>query len=157
MDFIYMNQLQMNSNLHNEDWSENRPMEESEIIQLEAKYNKGRKFPKAFREYLFLAGKGSAVGVIDHDFDYLLNNLQDMVEYTNDKLDRPFFIFNEHSGFFSIFFLDENKEDPDVYIYTPGGDKNRDSELVTLKTANNYTFSGLINEAIRRIKNDIPF
>ncbi len=155
MEIHYMQKLRDNPNIGMRYNIEG--LHENQIKVLEIKYNQGKKFPLAFREYLHLGGEKGGTGVVDNDFDYVFDNMRELAEYTNDKLNRPFFVFDEHSGFFKIFFLDEHKEDPDIYIYTPGGDRDIDSELVTLKRANNYTFSGLINEAIRRIKNDIPF
>ena len=34
-----------------------KPYNESQIKDLEEQFNKGKKFPRAFREYLFLAGE----------------------------------------------------------------------------------------------------
>lgn len=55
MEIKYLKQLKDNPNLKpsigpREGW------EISKIEALEIKYNKGNPFPKAFREYLFLAG-----------------------------------------------------------------------------------------------------
>ncbi|MCK8480426.1 hypothetical protein [Psychroserpens algicola] len=51
--------------------------------------------------------------------------------------------------------MDEEKEDPEVHILSPFLAKGNDEPLLKKSIAG--TFSNLINEAVHRIKNDIPF
>ncbi len=128
-----------------------------EIVLLEEEYNKGKAFPKTFREYLFIGGNRGGTGIVWNDWEMLNEDLQEFLEVSNFTLDRPVFVYNMRDGgdAFSFFYLDEDKEDPDAYLLLSGDSLSGTRPYV--KSANGYTFSGLINEAIRRIKNGIPF
>mgnify|MGYP006191799177 CR=1 FL=1 len=70
----------------------NRPLSIQKIEELEEKFNDGRVFPKAFREYLYLAGDFN-----NFAFDDLGENLADFqdkagkdLEIAGQKVDRPF-------------------------------------------------------------------
>ncbi|PTX60505.1 hypothetical protein C8N46_106150 [Kordia periserrulae] len=127
------------------------------ILDLETKYNNSNPFPKAFREYLYLAGKISGTGIVWNDWEMLQEDLQEFFETFNYSIGRPIFPFNKRDGgsIFSFFYLDEDKDDPDCYHLMSGDYVGEKSPVI--RSSNNYTFSGLINEAIRRIKNNIPF
>ena len=125
------------------------PMSEEEIIALRTKYNNGNEFPLAFEEFLQIAGNGSNI-TVDTDFESLFEDVEEVIEFTGFSIDRPFFPFDQNDSQFSIFFLDEDKPDPDVYIYDPYGKKRGDYPL--FRSANGFTFSGLVNEDIRRTK-----
>ena len=86
------------------------------IQELESHYNRGDKFPLAFREYLFLAGVRSGTGVVDNDFEELREDCEEDLEYCGYSMERPYFVFDRLDDIYSIFFLDEDKEDPDIYI-----------------------------------------
>ena len=154
IEIKYLQQLRDNPNLKptispREGW------EESQVIELEEKYNEGRPFPLAFREYLFLAGDYGGTGVVYEDWDDLREDCEDDMEYWGNILERPFFVFDKLDSQYSIFFLDEDEEDPTVYIFYASWNANYREPL--LKVALTGSFSNLINEAIYRIKNDIPF
>lgn len=125
------------------------------IEALETKYNKGNPFPKAFKEYLFLGGIKGGTGVVDNDFDDLQTDCKEDLDRFGYNVERPYFIFDNYDSQYSIFFLDEDLEDPKIFILDPYG-KNR-GEFDLIRPGFISTFSKLINEAIHRIKNDIPF
>lgn len=156
MEIKFMKTIETNHTLTG-DWSKNRPMTEEEVLSLEEKYNNNKKFPLAFREFLLLAGKGSGIGIVDEDWEMLQEDLQEFYDVYKFKMDRPIFPFDRADGgaVFTFFYLDEDKEDPDCYLLMQGGYEDKDSPII--KSANGYTFSGLINEAVRRIKEDLPF
>ncbi|MCT4664216.1 MAG: hypothetical protein N4A45_03155 [Flavobacteriales bacterium] len=154
MEIKYMQQLRDNPNLA-PSIGRRKGINLSQIQELETKYNNGNKFPKAFREYLFLAGIMGNTGVVDEDFDDLFEDCEEDMETWGNKLERPFFVFDRLDSQYSIFFLDEQNEDPDVYIFNASWDSEDSDPL--LKKSFTGTFSNLINEAIYRIKNDIPF
>ncbi|WP_298512006.1 hypothetical protein [uncultured Kordia sp.] len=154
IEIKYLQQLRDNPNL-NIAISPRVGWEESKIVALETKYNEGRPFPQAFREYLFLAGDYGGTGVVYEDWDDLREDCEDDIEYWGNKLKRPFFVFDKLDSQYSIFFLDEDKEDPIVYIFNASWNPNHKEEL--LKKALTGSFSNLINEAIYRIKNNILF
>jgi hypothetical protein len=153
MEIKYLKQLKDNPNLKS--WTSIRGWELSKIEALETKYNKGRKFPLAFREYLFLAGDFGGTGVVNEDWDDLHADCQEDLNYFGYKVQRPYFVFDNYDSQYKIFYLDEELEDPKIFILDPYG-KNR-GEFDLVRPAFINTFSKLINEAIYRIKNDIPF
>lgn len=156
MEIQYMQQLIDNPNLK-PSMTPNEPMTEQEILALESKYNGGNPFPKAFKEYLFIAGKGGQTGIVWNDWDMLQEDLEETLEVCNLNVSRPIFPFNMEDGStFTFFYLDEDKEDPDCYLLIPPSVYSKDKSNF-IKSANGYTFSGLINEAIHRIKNGIRF
>lgn len=128
---------------------------EDQIQALELKYNEGKEFPRAFREYLYLAGEYGGTGVVDEDWDELREDCEFYMEEREIDLGRPFFVFDKLDLYYSIFFLDENVEDPRVYIFNPVREENDQEPL--LKPSFLHTFTKLINEAIRRINGNIPF
>ncbi len=155
MELQYMQQLKDTPNLIGESWAENKPITNKEIKSLENKYNEGSEFPLAFKEFLLVAGKnnGLDVVVIEEDFEELREDCEESLEYTGYTMDRPYFVFDQLDGQYSIFFLDEDKEDPEVYILFPtGAYGSGEPFLRDVK----YTFSKMINDAIYRVKNNIP-
>ncbi len=131
------------------------PMSLVEISELEIKFNQGSNFPKAFREYLFLAGKWSGEGVVNNDFEDIREDCDEDMEYWGYSLDRPYFVFDQLDSQYSIFYLDDDKEDPLIYILHPSGKKEGMYPLV--RSNHMGTFTQLIDEAIHRVKNNIPF
>ncbi len=127
------------------------------IVSLEDKYNNGELFPKAFREYLFIGGEQEGTFTVSDDWEMLREDFQESLEGNNFTLDRSVFVFDMEDGgnVFLFFYLDEDKEDPDVYLFLSGNYLAGTPSYI--KSANGHTFSGLINEAIRRIKNGLPF
>lgn len=132
-----------------------KPYNESQIKDLEEQFNKGKKFPRAFREYLFLAGEYGGTGVVDEDWEEIREDCEEDLEYCGYSMERPYFVFDRLDGQYSIFYLDEEDEDPKIYILDPCGKKEGEFPLVRLSFIS--TFSGLINEAIHRIQNNISF
>lgn len=130
-------------------------LDESQIVALEKKYNLDKKFPLVFREYLLIGGEKGGTGVVDNDFDWLHEECEEDLEYCGYSMERPYFVFDRLDGQSSIFYLDEEDEDPKVYILDPYGKKEGEFPLVRPSFIS--TFSGLINEAIHRIQNDISF
>jgi len=128
----------------------------SEIEKLEKKYNKGKVFPKAFREYLFLAGEyfNGGFDTLGEGLDALQELAKEELEMAGQKVDKPFFAFSVYNSQYSVIFLDETKEDPKVYLVSPflaeGG-------KVPLIEPNGWEFTALVNEHIHRVKNNIPF
>lgn len=134
----------------------NRPLSIQKIEELEEKFNDGRVFPKAFREYLYLAGDFN-----NFAFDDLGENLADFqdkagkdLEIAGQKVDRPFFAFDVYNSQYSVIFLDERDDDPAVYLISPFLAKRG---TVPLVDRNGWVFSSLVNENIRRVKNNIAF
>jgi hypothetical protein len=153
MEIKYLKQLKDNPNLKS--WTTIRGWDMTKIEALETKYNKGKKFPLAFREYLFLAGDFGGTGVVNEDWDDLHSDCQEDLKRFDYKVERPYFVFDNYDSQYSILFLDEELEDPKIYILDPYG-KNR-GEFDLIRPGFISIFSKLINEAIHRIKNNIPF
>jgi hypothetical protein len=152
MEITYLKNLEFNPEL-----VKGHPMrgwDEDQILDLELKYNKGNSFPKAFREYLYLAGDYGGTGVINENWDQLREDCKEDMKDFGVELDREFFIIDELDSMYSIFFLDKNEEDPTIYIFNAAREENDIEPL--LKASLIGTFSQLINEAIRRRKNNIP-
>jgi hypothetical protein len=130
----------------------NEPMDLQEIIKLEKKYNKTSAFPRALREFLFLAGQYNNVGFdFHHGLERLQERSQEALKYNNQKIDRPFFAFDQLDDCeqFTFVFLDEDQEDPDVYIAYP---YYVDSGTKLINRYSNYTFSTLVLDHIERIE-----
>ncbi len=134
----------------------NRPLPIEKIEELEAKFNDGRMFPKAFREYLYLAGDFNNFGF--DDLGETLTDFQDIavkdLEFTEQKVFRPFFAFDVFNSQYSVIFLDESEDDPAVYLISPFLAKRG---TVPLVKRNGWMFSSLVNESIYRAKNNMPF
>ena len=133
----------------------------NEIEKLEQKYNNKKKFPKAFREYLFLAGEyfNGGFDTLGEGLDQLQKYVIEDLEKTKKTVDKPFFAFHVYDGLYSVILLDETNEDPKVYMIDPFEALER-STLVSIPKGGfkeNYTFTELVNESIRRVKNNISF
>ncbi|CAA0172105.1 hypothetical protein [Tenacibaculum maritimum] len=153
MELKYMKQLKDTPNL-----SSRIPLKGLEIetvIEIRKLFNEGKKFPLAFEEYLNIGGESEATGMVFEwdDFEQLREDCEESLEYTGYKMDRPYFVFDQLDGQYSIFFLDEDMEDPDVYILFPTGAYGSGEPL--LRNVK-YTFSKMINDAIYRRLNNIP-
>ena len=153
MEIKYMTQLRDNPNIsaigRRENWNI------SQIEELEIKYNNDKPFPIAFREYLYLAGDWGGTGVVNEDWDDLYKDCKEDMEYCGYSLERPYFIFDNYSSQYSIFYLDDTREDPKIYILDPFGKIEGEEPLVRENLQG--TFTNLINEAIYRKKNDLLF
>jgi hypothetical protein len=152
MNIEYMVQVKNNPVIN----FKNEPMVISDIEKLEKKYNKGKEFPKAFREFLFLAGNFNNFGFDDlgEGLDSLQELAKEELEMAGQKVDKPFFAFDVYNSQYSVIFLDENKEDPKVYLISPFLAKGGEMPLIK---PNDWEFTALVNEHIHRVKNNIPF
>jgi hypothetical protein len=126
MTIEYLKKLEQNKKIGSQTI---KGVSESEIKKVEAKFN--IKFPKAYKEYLFLAGKYAGnLPIMDTDDLETISSdwhqeimREEMQETGLDKqLTRPFWLFAESNGceVFYFFYLDENTEDPNVYLVNYG-------------------------------------
>lgn len=155
-----MTEVKANMKIDRKPWP-NKGLSIFEIEKLEQKYNNGKKFPKAFREYLFLAGENNnfAFDDLGYGLDQLQKYVMEDLEKTKKTIDKPFFAFHVYDGLYSVILLDETNEDPKVYMIDPFEALER-STLVSIPKGGfkeNYTFTELVNESIRRVKNNISF
>ncbi|WP_312923833.1 hypothetical protein [Empedobacter brevis] len=152
MNIEYMEQVKKNPVIN----FKNEPMAISEIEKLEKKYNSGKEFPRAFREYLFLAGDFNNFGFDDlgEGIDELQNIAKEDMDFVGQKLDRPFFAFDVLDSMYSVILLDEIEEDPKVYLLMPFLAKGGSEPLLK---PSKWNFTALVNESIRRVKNNIAF
>lgn len=152
MTIEYLIKVQENPKVNN---FTNRGFSEVKIQEIESKYNKGKEFPKAFREFLYLAGDFNNFGFDDIDGIIDLQELaREELEMVGQKVEKPFFAFDVHDSTYCVIFLDETKEDPKVYLISPFLAKGGSEPLIK---PNGWIFSDLVNESIRRVKNNIPF
>lgn len=152
MTIEYLTKVKENPKINN---FTNRGFSEVKIQEIESKFNKGKKFPKAFREFLFLAGDFNNFGFDDIDGIIDLQELaKKELERTNQKVERTFFAFSVYDSCYSVIFLDETEEDPKVYLIDVYGAKEGAQPLIK---PNGWEFTALINEYIHRVKNNIPF
>ena len=114
-----------------------------QISVLRDKFNNGKPFPKAFEEYLYLAGAFNNIGFDGPEtLEELQEEMKEALEAYNLKIERPWFAYDEVNWNFGFIFLDETAEDPKCYIC--------DSENPIRDPG--YTFTEIVNESIRRIK-----
>ncbi len=119
MDIVYLNDLKQIENLRG--WK-TTGLTIDEIKNLEQKYNGGQPFPKAYKEYLYLAGKISGISLdTAFGFDWLQETSKKILEEYGQEIKRPYFVIDQLDGCeqFGFFYLDENKEDPLIYNCTP--------------------------------------
>ncbi len=106
-----------------------RGVSELEIKKAEQKYNIN--FPKAYKEFLYLAGDYSGnLHLMDtNSLEELISDwhqeiMKEEIQDTglDKQLTRPFWLFAENNGceVFYFFYLDENTEDPKVYLVNYG-------------------------------------
>jgi len=133
----------------------NKGLSIREIEELEKKYNQGKEFVKAFREYLFLAGENNnfAFDDLGEGLDELQNIVQEDMDFTGQKIDKRYFAFDVLDRMYSVILLDEDAEDPLVYLLNPYGFLDGDTPLLK---SNGWYFTALVNERIRRVKNNLP-
>lgn len=128
----------------------------TEIENLERKYNQEKEFPRAFREYLFLAGDyfNGGFDTLGEGLDELQNIAKEDMDFAGQQLDRPFFAFDVLDSMYSVILLDEIEENPKVYLLMPFLAKGGSQPLLK---SNSWNFTELVNESIRRVKNNIAF
>ncbi|MCB0514952.1 MAG: hypothetical protein R2798_02165 [Chitinophagales bacterium] len=131
----------------------NKGLTIEEIQDLETLYNQGNLFPTALREFLFLAGNFPNIGFGLHDNIWRLQQRarEGLADYEL-EITRPFFAFDhlDSCSSFTLVYLDENQEDPDVYTATPYLIEDFGEPFIN--RYKDYTFSSLVNEHIYRIK-----
>ena len=95
----------------------------SKIEELETLYNKGGAFPIAFREYLFLGGEMSTLGLdIGNGYKWMQEAAKEGLELYEVSIDRPFFVIHQidNCAQFAFFYLDEKEDNPKIYnCYVP--------------------------------------
>ncbi|WP_099074317.1 hypothetical protein [Proteus alimentorum] len=103
---------------------------DEQIFQLEDKYGK---LPYFYKIYLSIFGLEA--GDFKKGTDILYSELDDINIYSIELLEENdiriplnFFSFLLHQGYSSLFFIDRQCDDPDVYVYTEG-DKIRKTKL----------------------------
>ncbi|MDR6516087.1 hypothetical protein [Chryseobacterium camelliae] len=152
MNIEYVTQIKENVKLRS---FINRGFSIDKIEQIESKYNHGKEFPKAFREFLFLAGDFNNFGFDDIDgIEALQEYAKEDMEMAEQTLNRPFFAFDVLDSMYSVILLDEINADPKVYLLMPFLAKGGSQPLMK---PNGWNFTDLVNENIRRVKNDISF
>jgi hypothetical protein len=129
----------------------NRGLTTEAIRNLRDKFNKGNNFPKAFEEYLFLAGDFNNVAYDSPDgLEELQGEVKTALRVYNQIVSRPYFAFDMIDWNFMGILLDEDAEDPKVYVCEPG---LAEREGVPNLRDTGFTLSENINERIQRIKN----
>ncbi len=152
MTIEYLTQMKENPKINN---FVNRGFSEDKIKEIELKYNSGIEFPKAFREFLYLGGDFNNVAFDDIDGILQLQDLaKEELEMAEQKVEKPFFAFSVYNSQYSVIFLNETNPDPKVYLISPF---LAIDNVVQLIEPNGWNFTALVNESIRRIKNNIPF
>lgn len=153
MTIKYLKQVEQNKLL---DTWENRGFSLAKILELEIKFNQGKQFPIAIREFLFLAGEFNNIGFDTHrSIETLQERSKESLEECQQKIDRPFFAFDQldDCSQFTFVYLDENQNDPEVYFGLP---YYVEYGQPLIKRYSKFTFSSLVNDHSYRIKNDIP-
>jgi hypothetical protein len=133
---------------------------EIEINKVEKKFN--IKFPQSYREFLYLAGKScGALPLMDTadletiSSDWHQEIMREEMEDTglDKQLTRPFWLFAESNGceVFYFFYLDENSEDPNVYLVNYGH-KDRTKVIESLDDPFSIFIEKKIKTAYRILK-----
>lgn len=120
---------------------ENRGISEQEIEKLEQKFN--IKFPKAYKEFLFLGGEFQNCVEWDTNYrhlDWSQTNIKESMSEVNLQL-KPFFAFADFEGSNCLFFFLDDGENPPIYgydeskIYT----NEKGEEVYYKKTKNSFS------------------
>lgn len=147
MDITYLKSMEQHPTL--DDFT-NRGLTTEAIRNLRDKFNKGNNFPKAFEEYLFLAGDFNNIAYDSPDgLEELQEEVKVALESYGQTIDRPYFAFHSVDWNFLAILLDETDEDPKVYVFEPGVAKKTGSPVIRYAE---FTLSKNINERVRRIK-----
>ncbi|WP_046755256.1 SMI1/KNR4 family protein [Kordia jejudonensis] len=119
MTIQYLNKLKNRNTILG--WK-NEGLSIEEIVSLEEKFNNGNSFPRIYREYLFIAGKHCGIAIDQGlGFDWLQKTSKDILLEYKQTINRPIFIFDQLDGCeqFGFFFLDDEKDNPNIYICNP--------------------------------------
>jgi len=93
-----------------------------EIEALEKEYLVGKKFPKAYREFLFLAGKQTYIEADIMDWEWMIEEVEERFEqYNIPKIKRSIWITDQvdQCEQFGFIYLDEDVDDPIIYNCRP--------------------------------------
>lgn len=149
MKIKYLKELEENRKLAG--WK-NEGMTVNEIKKLEEEYLQGEEFPRAYREFLFLAGKHSYIEADIMDWDWMIEEAEERFEqYNISKIKRPIWITDQldQCEQFGFIYLDEGVEDPIIYNCRPAyvelGDK-------LIEPRPQGKFSNYINVCVERAK-----
>jgi hypothetical protein len=130
----------------------------TEIKRLEDKYNQGNKFPKAFRELLFIAGEDCWARESAWSFEECMDDSKHRLEVeAGYDFGRPYFVFEDgQSGDCArIFYLDEDDDDPVLHHvdYNSDWDDVNDVETFDIQISDFYgiltTLTALIEKRVR--------
>ncbi len=121
MEIQYLQKLKENDKI---DSQRIKGVTESEIQKVEQKLEIS--FPKAYKEYLYLAGEYSGnLHMLETDdlktlsSDFYKDVLSEDMRETKTIIERPFWVFADGIGDqgFWFFYLDENDENPETHYY----------------------------------------
>jgi hypothetical protein len=150
MEIKYLNKILENPNLKS--WPI-KGLSVNKIEELEQLYNQGKPFPTATKEFLWLSGIDNNIGFDDSPNIFKLQErARENLTQCGFNIDRPFFAFDNVTDCesFSFVYLDENQDDPDVYLCEPYEAKYGEPLIRRYK---DYTFKSLVEEHIYRLKN----
>lgn len=150
MNLKYLENLDKNKKIGHD---KIRGVKETEILETEKRLK--IKFPLAYREFLYLAGKyagnlqlaDGATSLADLSDEKRIIYMHKSLEKANLKIERPFWVISEQDGFqqFYFFYLDEETENPIVYGVTYG---NTDDTSIIYSL--NKTFGEFIDTVIEK-------
>jgi len=151
MDITYLQKLKDTPEINTSSFKI-KGISEEEISKYEKQLK--IKFPKAYKEFLYLAGghHGYLMMLRGHSGIEELAN-PEVQKYLNNKkqragvnIKRPYWIFTEEDDVFYFFYLDENTDDPKVYVCDWGF---REAEI---EPYYKYTFSQYLYSLIKNSK-----
>lgn len=131
---------------------------ETRIAELESQINKGRPFPKVFREFLYLAGVYNSLGMeLGADVDVAGDEYIKEIDYYEKEmkkygvsLTRPYVIFDSlDDACFTFIYLDEG-DDPKPYNFGVHPRYRGDNGEVIYELPLHPKFSVLINDLVDR-------
>lgn len=133
----------------------NEGISETEIAQLEQTWNNGNPFPKALKEFLFLAGKYCYLCEILMDSQEEFQQFVRQRMLNNDEIgfvfSRPFYVIDTTPGYggsnFGFVYLDENEEDPWMHA----NDGEPCTTEVECDRPLNYTLKEMLHGSIDRL------
>jgi SMI1 / KNR4 family (SUKH-1) len=133
---------------------ENEAMTEDEISALELQ--SGRKFPTAYKEFLYLGGKNANM-IAEMNHSILYDDLifwqerqqiaKEQAEEDGIKIDRNYWVFADYGREQWHFFYFDEGDDPPVYFYCSYFDDDQGNEYPGIERLND-SFSEYIEEAI---------
>lgn len=152
MEIVYLKKVLENNVLNR---FVNKGLSLTAIEEMERQFFQARPFPKAFREYLFLAGDFCNFGFDDIEgIIELQQYLQEDLKRSGQQLPHNLFAFSVYDSQYSVISLVETEEDPVIYLLSPFLAKSGEEPLLK---PNGWRFTALVDERIRRIKHNIAF